>query len=93
MAKHYKNRLVVFNSRVVTMIAWFTVVVEANCLRQPVSLLFPHSGIRKGGRNRKENYLSGCFIQLASNTNISHATKVTTLLLKQHFVFCASLMH
>jgi len=29
-----------------TMVAWFT-VVEANCIRQPVSLLFPHSGMRK----------------------------------------------
>ena len=71
MAKHYiNNRLVVFNSRVVTMVTWFTVVVDANCIKQTVSLLFPHFGIRKGERNRKENYLSGCFIQLASNTNI-----------------------
>ena len=36
------------------MVAWFTVVVEANCIRQPVSLLFPHSGIRKRGGNNKE---------------------------------------
>ena len=36
------------------MVAWFTVVVEANCIRQPVSLLFPHSGIRKREGNNKE---------------------------------------
>jgi len=35
------------------MVAWFIVVVEANCIKQPVSLLFPHSGIRKGGRQGK----------------------------------------
>ena len=29
-------------------------VVEANCIRQPVSLLFPHWEIREGGRNSKE---------------------------------------
>ena len=42
------------NRRVVTIVAWlhgFSVVVEAN---QPVSLLFPHSGIRKRGGNKKE---------------------------------------
>ena len=33
------------------------------------------------------NYPSGCFIQLASDTNISHATWVTTLLLKQPIFF------
>ena len=42
------------NSRVVTMVAWFTMVVEANCIRQPASLLFSHSGIRKRGGNNKE---------------------------------------
>ena len=36
------------------MVAWFTVVVEANCMRQPVSLVFPHLGIRKRGGNNKE---------------------------------------
>ena len=39
------------NGRVVTMVAWFTVVVEAN---QSVSLLFPHSGIRIRGEKNKE---------------------------------------
>ena len=42
------------NSPVVTMVAWFTVVVEANCIRPPVSLLFPHSGIRIRGEKNKE---------------------------------------
>ena len=28
-----------FNSRVVTMVAWFTVVVEANCIRLSVSFV------------------------------------------------------
>ena len=32
------------------MVAWFTVVVEATV---PVSLLFPHSGMRKRGGNIK----------------------------------------
>ena len=59
------------------MVAWFTVVVEANCIRQPVSLLFPHSGIRKRGEN---NYFSRF---LASDTNISYVTMVTTMWLKQ----------
>ena len=45
------------------MVAWFTVVVEANCIRLPVSLLFPHSGIRKRGGNDKE---TTC-LQLASD--------------------------
>ena len=26
---------------VVSLVAWFTLVLEANCIRQPVSLLFP----------------------------------------------------
>ena len=42
------------NSPVVAMVAWFTVVVEANCIRPPVSLLFPHSGIRIRGEKNKE---------------------------------------
>ena len=25
----------------VSLVAWFTLVLEANCIRQPVSLLFP----------------------------------------------------
>ena len=58
------------------MVAWFTVVVEANCIRQPVSFLFCHSEIRKSGGNL-----------LASDTNISHGTRVTTQWLKQQIIF------
>ena len=61
------------------MVALFTVVVEANCIRQPVSLLFPHSG----KETRKLTGETGCFIQLASDTNISYATKITTLWYKK----------
>ena len=50
------------------MVAWFTVVVEANCTRQPVSFLFPHSGIRRRGGNNKE---TTSLVVLASDTNIS----------------------
>ena len=60
--KKPKKRISCFNSRVVTMVAWFTVVVEANCIRQPVSLL-------KRGK-QQGNYLSDCLIQLASDTNM-----------------------
>ena len=45
-----------------TLVAWFTVVVEANCVRQPVSLMFPLSGVRKKEettRKQQGNYLSG----------------------------------
>ena len=52
---HCKNSLTA--EWLATMVAWFTVVVEANCIRQPVFLfvvVVPHSGIRKkGGTTRK----------------------------------------
>ena len=41
-----------FNCRVVSLVAWFTLVQVANCIRQPVLccfLLFPHSERRKRG--------------------------------------------
>ena len=38
--------------------------------------------IQELGKEGGNNNLSGCFIQLASDTNISHATRVTTLGLK-----------
>ena len=60
------------------MVVWFTVVVEAKCLRQPVSSLFPHSGIRKRGGN-KATISVVVLYNLASDTNRSHATRVTTL--------------
>ena len=66
------------------MVAWFTVVVEANCTRQPVSFLFPHSGIRRRGGNNKE---TTSLVVLASDTNISYATTATTLWLKQEIFF------
>jgi len=47
------------------MVAWFTVVVEANCIRQPVSFLFPHSGIRKrGNKEASTASLVGCYNQI-----------------------------
>ena len=78
---HCKNRLVVLTTQ------WLQVycgIVEANCIRQSVSLLFPHSEVRKRGQG---NYLSGWFAQFASDTNTSHATMVTTLWLKQPIFF------
>ena len=58
-------------------------VVEANCVRQPVSLFIQK--YRKEEEKTRE--LPLCFTQLDSDTNISRATRVTTLWLKQHFVF------
>ena len=47
-----------FNGIVVSLVACFTLVLEANCIRQPVSLLFPplffYFEIRKGGGNNKQ---------------------------------------
>ena len=50
-------------------------VVEANCIRQLVSLLFPHLGIRRRENNKETSSLA----VLASDTNTSHATMATTL--------------
>ena len=62
----------------ITMVAWFTVVVYMTTSFLVVSSL------RNKEKERKQqgNYLCGCFIQSASDTNISHATRVTTLWLK-----------
>ena len=68
------------------MVAWFTVVVEANYIRGPVSLLFPHSGIRKRGGNNKET-TSVVVLQIASDTNISHAHTCTHVS-KSHTTTC-----
>ena len=60
------------------------------CIRQPVSLLFsPLSSFwsKEKMRMQQGNYLPACFIQLASDTNISHATRITTLWLKQLICF------
>ena len=65
-----------------------------NYIRQPVSLLFPpHSEIRKRGNNKETIYLPACFIQLASDTKISHATTITTLWLKQLICFYSECFH
>ena len=49
------KQITCFNSRVVTMVAWFTLVLEANCIRQLCSFLVIYSsGIRKRGGNNKE---------------------------------------
>ena len=37
----HRNSVRCFNVMVVSLVAWFTLVLEANCARQPVSLLFP----------------------------------------------------
>ena len=54
-------------------------MVYCGSIRLPVSLLFPHS----------------CFTQLASDANINHATRLTTLLLKQpiFFFFLGGIYH
>ena len=56
------------------MVAWFTVVLVADCSFLVVAPF----------RN-KEKYLSGCSIQFDSDTYITHATRVTTLWLKHFF--------
>ena len=61
------------------MVAWFTVVVQASCIRLPVSLLFPHSGIEEETTRKPP---------LCNQPLICHATKVTTLWLK-HPIFCS----
>ena len=63
----------------VILFAWFTSV-----LALIVCFLFWNKEKR---RNRQENYLSGCSLQLASDTKISHATEVITLLSKQPICF------
>ena len=47
------------------------------------------SSFRNKEKRRKQqgNYFSGCFIQLASNTHISNATKITTPWLKKKKIF------
>ena len=65
-----------FNSKVVIMVAWFTVVVEAYMYMTTISLLFPHSGKRERGLRKQGNY-----IQLAPHTNVSNAARVTNLFL------------
>ena len=56
------------------MVYW---VVEANCITS--FLLVSSFTNKEKRRNWQGNYFSGCFIQLASDTNISYATRVTTL--------------
>ena len=68
---HSRNQLFVLT--VVTLVAWFTLVLEAICIRQPVSLLFPPPLlIRKRGRKNKETtgplYL--CTISLGTRGSI-----------------------
>ena len=68
-----------FTCRVVT---WFTLVVKANCSRQPVSFLFPpffSSGVRKGGGNNK-NYSSDTKISMQCKQGNHSVVKTTNLL-------------
>ena len=62
-------------------------LLHPNCIRQPVSLLFPplFSFWNKEKRKQQGNYLSSCFIPLASDTKRTHATRVTTLWLTDLF--------
>ena len=67
----------------VTLVAWFTLVLEANCIRILLSLLFPLLFlILKWGKRRKQQENR----TLAWN-KISHVTKTTTLWLKQPIRF------
>ena len=65
-----------------TLSSWVESVLEANCIRQPVSFLFLllfSSFLNKEKRRKQGSYFSVYFIQLASDTKISHATRLTTL--------------
>ena len=58
----------------VTLAAWFTLVLEANCTRPAVSFLFPPLFLildMQIGGNKVTNYLSACLVQLASDTKIN----------------------
>ena len=85
---HCKNGLVVLTAEWLPRLhglLWYQ-----RLLRQPVSLLFPSlpSFWNKEKRRKQQgNYLLACFIQLASDTIISHATRITTLWLKQLICF------
>ena len=70
------------------MVACFTVVVEANCIRNQVPCCYL---IQEEGKEEEtsRNLPLWLFIQLACDTNISHATRVATLWLKQAiFLVC-----
>ena len=86
---HCKNRLVVLTAEWLPRLhglLWYQRLLYKNqfpcCF-----LLFPRSEIRKEERKQQGNYLLACFIQLASDAKISHATKITTLWLKQPICF------
>ena len=55
----WSKNLSCFKSRMVTMVAWFTVVLEANCIRPPVSLSFPPLFLVLKWGKWQGNYLSG----------------------------------
>ena len=66
------------------MVAWFTVVVEANCIRQPVSFLFPHSGIRKrGNKEASTASLVGCYNQIREFV----IQQINVVVMQQHRMF------
>ena len=75
----------------VTLVAQFTLILHPNCIRPPVSLLFPGCFLllslfqneEKGGNNKE----TGGLIQLVSSTKVNHGTRVTTLQLKQPTCF------
>ena len=78
---HCKNR------QAVLYLPWLhdlcTFVLETNCIRQPVSMFVPplfllFSSFWNEEKKRKQqgNNLSSCFIQLASDTTIGHASIV-----------------
>ena len=56
-------------------------------MSKTTSFLLVSSFRNKEKRRKQGNYLCGCFIQLASDTNGTHATRVTTLWLKQPNLF------
>ena len=56
------------------LFAWFTSILEANCMFLVVSSRFPHSGMRKTGGNDEET----TSLVVLYNTKTSHVSRVNT---------------
>ena len=80
---HCKNKLVVLTAK------WLSCLhglLQHQRLIVCFSCFFLFSNEEKR-RKRQENYLSGCSLQLVSDTKISHTTTVITLWLEQSIRF------
>ena len=83
---YYKNRLVILTAECLSWLHGLLATKGYSYIRQPVSLLFLDSFSsfwnREKSRKQQGNYL-WFFVQLASDTKIGHATRVTALWLEQ----------